>query len=149
MEKILEQLNEVVRIANQRVKEVELERAEIAAKKNELETLINENKENSKKLAVRESAVKEIEHIKMTIEEAISIRKKAEDEASVIKNNRANFNVEKDALNKKIKDEMSEIDRRKKKMLGEREKLETDRKEYKVKVIEEVNKMIDKNKVKV
>ena len=111
--------------------------------------MINENKENSKKLAVRESAVKEIEHIKMTIEEAISIRKKAEDEASVIKNNRANFNVEKDALNKKIKDEMSEIDRRKKKMLGEREKLETDRKEYKVKVIEEVNKMIDKNKVKV
>lgn len=140
MKEIIGKLNELVMICEARVIQCKTDADANAsqASKNAIEAKSLEALR--KDLTKREKRVKELEDIADAQKELVAIREKVKDEVARIAKEWKEFDEHKVSENKKVDDQRSILKAREDKLSQAEMRLDEDKRTYKVKIIEQVNR---------
>lgn len=140
MKEILEELGNLIGICESRIKQNDSEKSELASLRLNLTTQKEEQAETEKYLKDENEKLTRKKLIASTIAEAESIKKKASVDADSIARQREILERDQKTHNEKVSNENADIDRKKKKMLKDREDLDREKEGYKEKLRREITK---------
>lgn len=144
MEKILELLNEVVRVCDVRVRKVDAERAQLASLRGNLNQQKTAQEEERLHLKDENEKLKRKNLIADTLAHAEQILKEASGKSQGMKIDRDALERDKRVQADRVKNENIDIERRKKKIANDSKALEKDKATYKDKIVQDFTKNLAK-----
>ena len=140
MQEILNKLNEVVWICESRVKQCDEDAAKNAAQSSKNEADLKDIERLRAETLYAADRVQDLIHIADVRAELESTKELVKQELAKIDNAKKEFEDWKGAEEKRIKEEMSDIHRRQEKLTASELKLDEEKRAYKIKIIEQVNR---------
>ena len=146
MDKIVEQLKELVGVCQVRIKKVDAEKAQNTADRATNKKNKEANAEKDESLKRESAALDRKKLIVSTVAEAEQIKKKASELGNAVKADREKLDRDQKVHAEKIESDNKDIERKKGKCAKDRKALDRDAENYKDKIMAEITKNIKKEK---